>query len=137
MNERGLFSDLTTRSGVSLRTDDGNLHSVNDKMGAVRFIMLSLTEVNSRLTRYVGQGSAPLYTTRFMSSPKRASDPQGKRATHRIDERHSCVFPLRVSRQLQVCNTSEHGRPEQPASGCNTCDLVANVLHHQDEARRI
>ena len=46
MNERGTFSTdvykgLTTRSGVSLQTDDGNLHSQNDKIGAVSFKMLS------------------------------------------------------------------------------------------------
>jgi len=87
MNERGTFSTdvskgLTTRSGVSLRMDDGNLHYVNDKIGAVRFTMLSLTEVDSLLTRYLGQGSVPLSTTRFMFSPKRASYPQGMRAPY-------------------------------------------------------
>ena len=58
MNERGIFSvdvnkGLTTRSGASLRTDDGKLQSVNDKMGVVRFTMLSHMDVgNNRVKEW-------------------------------------------------------------------------------------
>lgn len=64
MNERGTFSadvsNLTTTSGVGLRADDGNLHSVNDKMGAVRFITSFLRdELKAEAIPGTGQRPSP------------------------------------------------------------------------------
>ncbi|KIM38423.1 hypothetical protein M413DRAFT_30246 [Hebeloma cylindrosporum] len=119
INKRDTFTldvnKASVGSAVNPRTDDGNIGSMNSKIGSI------------------GLGLSP---TKFMSSQKRASDPHGKRGTL---ERHSGVLPVWAPRPTRLGNAheSEDGCPEQPGQpgdACSECKLSESLSQYQDEA---
>ncbi|KIM38426.1 hypothetical protein M413DRAFT_30248 [Hebeloma cylindrosporum] len=142
MNEQETLSVdggvLSRRPALSIRTDDGNLHSGDDKAGPS--VPLSPTRFTPSLSNKYDLEQDVIQTLPWrdqhaqtstwcdqrvqspIPSPNRVGNTEGEREIpriHRIGKRQSRVVPLWVSRRIQMYHASQNGEPALPPGAYN------------------